>query len=168
MGAPRPQVWLLAEPPDEQALVDAGWVVRRSWTAPSRPGRTSLLVGTIDDEDTAGAALEAIALGSSVAAHLALSGLGRHRFLDDLVRLGIEPAAGPPTGPAIDADQAQLLDLLADGETVTGAARALHVSRRTTNRWLEAARASLGAATTAEAVRTWALRRHGASEEPVS
>jgi DNA-binding NarL/FixJ family response regulator len=168
MGAPRPQVWLLDQPPDERTFASRGWDVRTGWSAPSRLGRTALLVGSIDDEASAGRALEAAALGTSFAAHLALTGRARHRFLDDLARLGIEPEAEAARGPTLDADQAQLLDLLAAGETVTGAARLLHVSRRTTNRRLEGARTALGATTTAEAVRAWALRRPPADGGGVS
>jgi DNA-binding CsgD family transcriptional regulator len=53
---------------------------------------------------------------------------------------------------ALNEEQRRLLGLLARGLSVTEAARALHLSPRTAQRRLAEARASLGAATNAEAV----------------
>lgn len=53
---------------------------------------------------------------------------------------------------ALDEEQRGLLGLLCRGHSVTEAAQQLHLSRRTAERRLAEARASLGAATNAEAV----------------
>jgi DNA-binding NarL/FixJ family response regulator len=58
----------------------------------------------------------------------------------------------------LDADQTRILDLIARGSTLPGVADELSYSLRTVNRRLAAARAALGASTTAEAVA--ALRRY--------
>lgn len=78
------------------------------------------------------------------------------RLCDDLRRLGrltYVPAADLPGLPTVGADEVALLRLLLDGCSLGAAARRLHVSRRTADRWLAAARQALGAATTAEALR---------------
>jgi DNA-binding NarL/FixJ family response regulator len=56
------------------------------------------------------------------------------------------------SGARLTRDQQHLLELLADGRSVTEAAAMLHVSRRTAHRWLENARLALGVLTTAEAI----------------
>src|SRR5437899_2107313 len=64
-------------------------------------------------------------------------------------------AARPPVSvpaAALEPDRRRLLALLAGGATVDEAARQLHVSRRTAQRWLAQIRSSLGVATTAAAV----------------
>jgi DNA-binding NarL/FixJ family response regulator len=76
-------------------------------------------------------------------------------LVDALERLGRpitfdEPAVEGPT--PLDADSRRLLDLLADGATLTEAAAALGYSRRTVQRRLEAARRQLGVRTNREAV----------------
>jgi DNA-binding NarL/FixJ family response regulator len=59
--------------------------------------------------------------------------------------------AAPARG-VLTAEQQALLELLAEGESLTGAAGRLGVSRRTATRRLAAARTALGARTTAEAL----------------
>lgn len=88
----------------------------------------------------------------------------------DLRRLGrvsirrSGPAEGHPP-PDLDEDAQELLDLLARGCTLGEAAERLHLSRRTADRRLAAARRVLGAATTAQAV-SLHLSRH--REAPVT
>ena len=76
------------------------------------------------------------------------------RLVDDLRRLG--PAdhrtGEPDMGPGLTVDERRLLDRLSDGKTLGEAAAELHLSRRTADRRLAAARQKLGVATTAEAV----------------
>jgi DNA-binding CsgD family transcriptional regulator len=63
-------------------------------------------------------------------------------------------AAQRSDGPLdeLDAEQLQLLELIAAGHSLAEAAAALHLSVRTAARRLVAARFSLGVSTTAEAV----------------
>lgn len=76
------------------------------------------------------------------------------RLCDDLRRLGtvdhrLEPM---PTGPALTTDERALLAALLGGASLGDAAAALHLSRRTADRRLAAARRALGASSTAEAL----------------
>lgn len=111
------------------------------------------------DLSSASAALAAAALGSALAVHVTLVGVDRHRFLEDLERLGIHPIEGAPGPPALTSRQAALLDLLVAGSTVTAAAQALHQSRRTTNRMLQEIQALLGVTSNAEATQSWAAQK---------
>ena len=78
------------------------------------------------------------------------------RLVEDLSRLG-QVELGHRCEPApldgLPADQRGLLEALAQGLSLGEAARQLHISRRTADRRLAAARAALGVRTTAEAVR---------------
>ena len=80
-------------------------------------------------------------------------------FLDDLSR--IAPPSTAAAEPTSDRDA--LLGLLADGLTVTSAAQAMHVSRRTANRWLAAALTEYGVDSTAAAVRAFTDRSRSGS-----
>ena len=60
-----------------------------------------------------------------------------------------------PGVPVLSAEQRDLLAALSGGATVTEAALALFVSRRTANRRLAEARYLLGVTTNAEAVTRW-------------
>lgn len=76
------------------------------------------------------------------------------RLCDDLRRLGtvdhrVEPM---PAVPALSADERALLAALLGGASLGEAASALHLSRRTADRRLAAARRALGASSTAEAL----------------
>jgi DNA-binding NarL/FixJ family response regulator len=76
------------------------------------------------------------------------------RLCDDLRRLGIvdHRTADRPVPPELTGDETALLALLREGSSLGEAARRLHLSRRTADRRLAAARAKLGVATTAEAL----------------
>jgi DNA-binding NarL/FixJ family response regulator len=77
------------------------------------------------------------------------------RLVEDLERVGpVDLWPKEDTSPlgSLSIEQCCLLDLLAEGRTLTQIARSLHVSRRTADRALASARAALGVATTAEAV----------------
>ena len=74
------------------------------------------------------------------------------RLVDDLRRIGtVEHRLRP--AETLSPEQRQLLGRLLAGETLGDTARLLHLSRRTADRRLAAARLALGAATTAEALR---------------
>lgn len=73
-------------------------------------------------------------------------------FFDELSRLGRVDLARDGEGRRLTLEQRRLLELLADGETLGGAARRLSLSRRTADRRLAEARAALGVGSTAQAV----------------
>ena len=78
------------------------------------------------------------------------------QLCDDLRRLGtvehrVEPRAESPA-PALSPDERALLSALLGGASLGEAAAALHLSRRTADRRLAAARRALGASSTAEAL----------------
>lgn len=75
------------------------------------------------------------------------------RLCDDLRRLGaLDHRVGDSAGPRLSPDERALLAHLIGGATLGTAAKALHISRRTADRRLAAARTALGARSTAEAV----------------
>ncbi|MGN6696435.1 MAG: LuxR family transcriptional regulator [Aquihabitans sp.] len=142
-----------------------GWTTQRGFDLDAVPWDRSLdriiCVGTVD-ADAAPAALEALARGAGLAVHVALQGTTRHRFLDDLHKISAPVRYEPSSEVAVEVlsdAQRDLLDALAHGATVTAAAAALHMSRRTANRVLAEARHHLGATTTADAVRRWVASR---------
>jgi DNA-binding CsgD family transcriptional regulator len=113
-----------------------------------------VFTGAVRDEGTAAEALLAAVGGAGVIVHALAERDVVDRFVDDLRRLGpVEHRTGEPdSGPGLTADERRLLDRLAEGKTLGEAAAELHLSRRTADRRLAAARTKLGAATTAEAV----------------
>jgi DNA-binding NarL/FixJ family response regulator len=76
------------------------------------------------------------------------------RLCDDLRRLGTvdHRVEKMPPGPDLTADERALLAALLGGASLGEAATALHLSRRTADRRLAAARRALGASTTTEAL----------------
>ena len=102
-------------------------------------------------------AREALIAGGEVDVRLApeLEASIGTRLADDLRRLG-RPAPTPVDAVAdpsiLDQDAADLLRLLASGMSLGEAARSLHLSRRTADRRLAAARRQLRVETTAEAL----------------
>jgi hypothetical protein len=129
----------------------AGWRLVAGWIAP--PGRIACH-GTVASESDAVLALRAAVEGAGVVILAASSRETTDRLVDDLRRLGavehITADIGLPA--AVDSEQRRLLQLLADGWTLGDAAAELGLSRRTADRRLDAARQSLGAARTAEAL----------------
>jgi DNA-binding NarL/FixJ family response regulator len=110
-------------------------LVGRGLTSRQAAGRLGIAAGTVDTE-----------------VRSAMDKLNATTRRQAALLAGI-PAEGAATGDApLTAGQRQLLDLLADGRSVTEAAALSHVSRRTAHRWLEKARTVLGVATTAEAI----------------
>jgi DNA-binding NarL/FixJ family response regulator len=75
------------------------------------------------------------------------------QLCDDLRRLGrLDHRVGAPASPTLAPDEQALVALLLGGATLGQAAQALHISRRTADRRLAAARSALGVETTSAAM----------------
>jgi Homeodomain-like domain len=161
---------MTAEPvivPDMAAAVSASRrLTRQGWhridlhDLPSRPWdlgaqRSFCLYLAADAERAQHAMLAAVRGVRLIVIATETDMVGQAGFLDDLSR--VAPPVQDDAGPAADRDG--LLGLLADGMTVTSAAQAMHVSRRTANRWLSQALADYGVDSTAAAVRVWVSRQ---------
>lgn len=130
--------------------VVSGW---RPVRGQGRPGAVVCVGSVHSAEDAARAVLAAVA-GARLVVDADAERDVVDQMCDDLRRLGeldhrVEPA--PATG--LTAEQRALLARLLGGATLGEAARALHISRRTADRRLAAARQVLGAETTAGALR---------------
>lgn len=134
-------------------LADAGWQVVAGWSA----GRASTgpvvatgsVVAPADVPDAVLAAVDGAALVIDARADRAVV----EELCDELRRLGRVERRAPETGwVPLAADERQLLDLLAGGATLGEAAGRLHLSRRSADRRLAAARERLGVPTVAAAV----------------
>ena len=112
--------------------------------------RAGLHVAEVSDRASAEAAVLAALGGADLALACTGSAEVTERLLEDLHRLG--SVREEPADPPLTTDQVALLARLRDGATLTDAARAEHLSRRTADRRLAAARRALGAPTTAEAL----------------
>jgi DNA-binding CsgD family transcriptional regulator len=141
-----------------------GWRVHPGFALPDEPwelaGSRLVLVGELDSEADARAALLGAVRGAGLAVQLDRGRPWAATFLADLDRLdNPAPLPGPPD--PLTAEQRQILDLLAGGASIAQAARRLYVSLRTANRRVAAARAALGVATTKEAVLAYVRLRGG-------
>ncbi len=156
MAAPR--VVIDGRNPDAQrhrrraldAAVAAGLAVREDWVG--RPG--VVCTGTIASDGDARLVLLAALDGAGLIV-LADAQTGIvDGLIDDLRRLGPVDhlTADIPAPPSLDGDERALLALLAEGLTLGAAASALGMPRRTADRRLASARASLGAVRTADAL----------------
>ncbi len=134
----------------EDVLRRAGWTIRRGWSG----GRGEVRSGVVSDVEDAGALLRWVLDGGGVVALVAAPAL-RAALHDDLRHLGgvhtWEDACRRP-GVLVHHEGAALLELIAQGLSVGESARRAHVSLRTAERRLAAARRVLGAASTEEAV----------------
>lgn len=130
-------------------LEDADVSVAEGWAA-----RLGAEVRRVSDLRTAADAVLAAVGGTPV---VVLADAPRDvvdRLCDDLRRLGeVEHLISPPAEPTLSATERELLGALLAGCSLGEAARALHLSRRTADRRLAAARAALGVTTTPAAVR---------------
>jgi DNA-binding CsgD family transcriptional regulator len=125
------------------------------WTDPAPPGAVRL-GGVADAADAAKAVLAAVQGVDLVIVATAPREV-IDQLCDDLRRLGrldhrVGPAAPSAPAVALGPDERALLGRLIGGASLGEAARALHLSRRTADRRLAAARRALGAATTSEAL----------------
>jgi DNA-binding CsgD family transcriptional regulator len=158
--------------PAAERLRASGWRVVDGLHAPPLDSHRTVVRGLIVDRDSCAAAVLAAAWGGGILVGIgALDDGTRHRLLDDLGRLGpverhsvapwpADGAAGGLDGAlALDPDGERLLELLASGRSLGEAASALHLSRRTADRRLAAARRALGAETTPAAISAFARRR---------
>lgn len=114
----------------------------------------------VEVRDSAGAAsaIRAALGGGTLIVHAVAERSVLDRLYDDLRRLGdvaVRTDPSPSLADGLSADEAALLRALADGRTLRDAAATLHLSLRTADRRLAAARMTLGAATTTEAVRAF-------------
>lgn len=167
MGSADPTPVLLLAPGDLKGFAGVpGWSVHRGFAVDGEPwdlgAARVLCVGVVGDGAEAAAALSVAARGAALAVEVAARGAVRHRFLEDLHKVTEPTAYAPGPDPAIarlDGLQRQLLEALARGATVTAAAEAANVSRRTANRVLADARVVLEVETNAGAVRQWAAAR---------
>jgi hypothetical protein len=160
-------------------LARAGWQTRESFALPETGWDVTaaklVLFGKVPDVDTAELALLAAARGAGVVAIVDVASEIGRALLADLARVGpvsTNPEAGGPaealpgqdaaSGPQLIAEQRALLERLANGETIAGAAQAEFLSLRTANRRIAEAREALGVRTTREAVLAYLrLRREG-------
>jgi DNA-binding CsgD family transcriptional regulator len=141
-----------------------GWQVHRGFALPDEPwelaGSRLVLAGELTGEADVHAALLGAVRGAGLAVRLDPAQPWAAAFLADLARLD-DPAPVPAPADPLTAEQRQILDLLADGASITQAARRLFLSLRTANRRVAAARAALGVATTREAVLAYVRLRAG-------
>jgi len=131
--------------------VELGGPMVTGWDGPAPPG--AVRVGTVVDAESAAQAVLAAVRGCDLVVLGAAEREVIDQLCDDLRRLGqLDHRVEPASAPIISAAERALLAQLVGGATLGEAAKALHVSRRTADRRLAAARRALGAATTAEAV----------------
>ncbi len=120
------------------------------------PGLASHVTATVRDEASAADALQLALRGENLLLHAVAPRLVLDRLYEDLRRVGtVVVRTGPlPISPTarLDPDERALLELISEGRGIADAARHLHLSLRTANRRLTAARRTLGVATTIEAV----------------
>jgi DNA-binding NarL/FixJ family response regulator len=122
-----------------------------------RAGDNVVCAGVVADENDAAAALLSAVSGCGILVDARASRDVIDRLCSDLRTFGrIEHRLERRRRPALTVEQRELLALLADGLSLGDAAQRLHLSRRTADRRLAAARATLGASTTAEAVHAFA------------
>jgi DNA-binding NarL/FixJ family response regulator len=125
------------------------------------PGEHTVCVGEVRTRTDAEHAVLAAARGAGVVVWAVADRDVLDLVYEDLRRLGpVERRTGSEErGPFLDPEQVALLAALLEGATLGEAAARLHISRRTADRRLAAARGSLGVRTTAEAL--LAAKRQG-------
>lgn len=136
-------------------LRDGGWRIVPGWS--ERAGEDAVCTGVVATADDAAAALLAVLAGSGVLVDGRADRDVLDRLCDDLRGLGrLEHRLERRSGRSLTPEQRALLAALADGSSLGEAAASLHLSRRTADRRLAAARSALGAATTSEALARFA------------
>jgi DNA-binding CsgD family transcriptional regulator len=134
-------------------LAADGADVVHGWAA-GRTGRPTVMVGRVAGLEDAGLAVLAAVRGARLVVDAVAAREVIDRLCDDLRRIAeVDHRVGPARRPVLSAEQRALLARLLGGATLGQAARELHLSRRTADRRLAAARSALGAGSTAEALR---------------
>lgn len=123
-------------------------------TAAQVAARLGIAPRTVRDPAGAAQAVLAAVAGRDLVVHATAPRDVIDQLCDDLGHLGELDHRVGATGaePDLPTEQRELLAQLLAGKTLGEAARALHVSRRTADRRLAAARRCLGAANTSEAL----------------
>jgi DNA-binding NarL/FixJ family response regulator len=135
----------------QSALAEIGRPAVMSWNG----GPGVLCTGVVETAADARRVVLAALAGSDLVVDCRADREVADAMCDDLRRLGrLDHRVITVPDPVLADDQRELLVALAAGRSLGWAAQQLHVSRRTADRRLAAARASLGAANTAEAIVT--------------
>ncbi|HET6850275.1 MAG TPA: hypothetical protein VFH74_15555 [Gaiellales bacterium] len=135
----------------DELAADGAQIVR-GWRKPI-PGVQLVCVGTVRSPADAAAAVMCAVDGARLVVVADAERDLIDSLCDDLRHLGrLDHRIGEEEVLELPEDHRQLLALLLGGATLGQAAQALHISRRTADRRLAAARALLGAQTTSEAV----------------
>lgn len=108
-----------------------------------------MVTATVTDDESAAAVLSAVQRGANVALRVLLAEPFRAEFIDQLRRLADIQTDAPP---ALNDEHRALLDHLRQGASLTEAAHALHLSRRTVDRRLAEIKSIMKVATTTEAL----------------
>jgi DNA-binding NarL/FixJ family response regulator len=133
-------------------LAGPGGRIVDGWRKPDT-GVATVCVGRVQTAQDAAAAVLCAVSGAALVVDAAAPRPIVDRLCDDLRRLGeLDHRVEPPAAPALPPEERNLLALLLGGATLGQAARELHLSRRTADRRLAAARDRLGARSTSEAV----------------
>jgi len=118
-----------------------------------QPKQSIVCTGILRDADDAADALLAAVAGAGLVVHAQAPRDVVDSLVDDLRRLGpVQHLTAEPTSPRLTSEERRLLDALADGQTLSRAAAELHLSRRTADRRLQAAKKKLRVSSTAEAI----------------
>ena len=129
-----------------------GWAIVDGWAAPLTRERVAC-TGRINGTDDARRALLAAISGAGLIVASRADRETIDRFLDDLRRLGpVDHVMAEAPRGRLSARQRAVLGLLGEGLTLDEAAAALGIDLDAARERLEAARASLGVASTAEAI----------------
>ncbi len=138
-----------SQAPLRLAIAEFGRPARADW----RGGPGVLCVGIAAAEGDVRAVVLAALAGADLVVDCRVDRESADLMCDDLRRLGdLDHRIVEPDSVILDDDQRALLAAIAAGGSLGRAATALHLSRRTADRRLAAARRTLGAATTPEAV----------------
>lgn len=133
-------------------LAADGWPIVTGLRPP--PGGKAVCVGRVTDAGQAGQAVLAAIAGARLVVEAAAPRDVVDELCDDLRRIGeVDHRIGASSDTPLSAESRALVELLLAGATVGEAARKLHISRRTADRRLAAARDALKAESTAEALR---------------
>ncbi|MEZ5171898.1 MAG: hypothetical protein R3A49_14330 [Acidimicrobiia bacterium] len=156
------------DPCGPDRLLEAGFRVVAGIDLPDRPFDVSdarvACVESVRDTGEGVRCVLAATRGASLAINVRLGAHDREALLDELAGIGhvIDGSAESTAQPSETRPSwAPLLDEMAAGDSVAGAARKVGVSRRTAYRLLEAARDALGVDTNTSAIVTH-VRTEGA------